>query len=30
MGNLEAFHLPSCVTLMTAASLTKAALSVAD
>jgi hypothetical protein len=30
MGNLEAFYLSSCATLMTAAPLTKAALSVAD
>jgi len=30
MENLEAFHLFSCATLMTAAPLTKAALSVAD
>jgi hypothetical protein len=30
MGNLKAFHLSFCATVMTAAPLTKAALSVAD
>jgi hypothetical protein len=30
VGNLEAFHLFSCATLMTEVALTEAALSVAD